>query len=67
MGNVRVFQLARDLELSSQEVIDRLKKLGVDVTYIEVPGGSHTNVVVPNLPKAFEFLSAKKRVPAASQ
>ncbi len=31
MGNVRVFQLARDLNLSSQEVIDRLKKLGMDV------------------------------------
>ena len=31
MGNVRVFQLARDLGLPSQEVIDRLKKLGVDV------------------------------------
>ncbi len=30
MGNVRVFQLARDLNLPSQEVIDRLKKLGVD-------------------------------------
>ena len=31
MGNVRVFGLARDLNLSSQEVIDRLKKLGVEV------------------------------------
>src|SRR6185295_11915557 len=31
MLNVRVFQLARDLNLPSQEVIDRLKKLGVDV------------------------------------
>ena len=31
MGNVRVFQLARDLGLSSQEVIDRLRKLGVEV------------------------------------
>src|SRR5687767_4417684 len=31
MVNVRVFQLARDLNLPSQEVIDRLKKLGVDV------------------------------------
>ena len=30
MGNVRVFTLARDLNLSSQEVIDRLKKLGVE-------------------------------------
>jgi translation initiation factor IF-2 len=31
MVNVRVFQLARDLGIPSQEVIDRLKKLGVDV------------------------------------
>jgi translation initiation factor IF-2 len=30
MGNVRVFTLARDLKLTSQEVIDRLKKLGVE-------------------------------------
>jgi translation initiation factor IF-2 len=31
MVNVRVFQLARDLGLPSQEIIDRLKKLGVEV------------------------------------
>ena len=31
MSNVRVFSLARDLNLPSQEVIDRLRKLGVDV------------------------------------
>ncbi|MGH9360902.1 MAG: translation initiation factor IF-2 N-terminal domain-containing protein, partial [Thermoanaerobaculia bacterium] len=31
MVNVRVFQLARDLGLASQEVIDRLKKLGMEV------------------------------------
>jgi len=31
MGNVRVFQLARELELTSHEVIERLKKLGVEV------------------------------------
>src|SRR5690242_446585 len=31
MGNVRVFQLARDLGIESQEVIDRLRKLGIDV------------------------------------
>jgi translation initiation factor IF-2 len=31
MANVRVFSLARDLELSSQEVIERLQKLGVEV------------------------------------
>jgi hypothetical protein len=37
------------------------------VTDIEVPGGSHTDVVVPNLPKAFKFLAARKRTAAASQ
>jgi translation initiation factor IF-2 len=31
MGSVRVFNLARDLNLSSQEVIERLRKLGVEV------------------------------------
>ncbi|HXY42040.1 MAG TPA: translation initiation factor IF-2 N-terminal domain-containing protein, partial [Vicinamibacteria bacterium] len=31
MSNVRVFNLARDLKLTSQEVIDRLHKLGVEV------------------------------------
>ncbi|HVO11535.1 MAG TPA: translation initiation factor IF-2 [Vicinamibacteria bacterium] len=31
MSNVRVFNLARDLRLTSQEVIDRLHKLGVEV------------------------------------
>src|SRR5918994_5504964 len=31
MVNVRVFQLARELNLSSQDVIERLKKLGMDV------------------------------------
>jgi hypothetical protein len=38
-----------------------MKKLGMNVTYIEVPGGSHTGVVVPNLPAAFEFLAAHIR------
>ena len=31
------------------------------MTYIEVPGGSHTDVVVPNLPQAFEFMAAQKK------
>ncbi len=31
MTNVRVFQLARDLGLDSQDVIDRLRKLGAEV------------------------------------
>lgn len=51
----------------SRAMVAEMRKLGVDVTYIEVPGGSHTDVVVPNLPKAFEFLATKKRAPVATQ
>ena len=32
-----------------------MTKLGVDVKYIEVPGGNHGDVVVPNLPAIFDF------------
>ena len=45
----------------SRNMVDALKKLNANVTYIEVPGGSHTDVVVPNLPKLFEFLAAHKK------
>jgi predicted esterase len=52
----------------SRTMVEALKKLGATVTYVEVPGGSHTDVVVPNLPKAFEFLAGQRRaVPAATQ
>jgi predicted esterase len=46
----------------SRTMVGALKKLNANVTYIEVAGGSHTDVVVPNLPKAFEFLAAQKKV-----
>ena len=45
----------------SRNMVAALKKAGADVTYVEVPGGSHTDMVVPNLPKAFEFLAAQKK------
>jgi len=48
----------------SRNMVAALTKLNADVTYVEVAGGSHTDVVVPNLPKAFEFL-AKQRKKAA--
>jgi predicted peptidase len=51
----------------SRAMVAEMKKLGVEVTYIEVPGGNHTDVVVPNLPKVFEFLAAhRKAAPAGS-
>jgi len=49
----------------SRNMVAELKKLNANVTYVEVPGGSHTDVVVPNLPKAFEFMAAQRRVAPA--
>lgn len=52
----------------SRTMVAALKKLGADVTYIEVPGGSHADVVVPHLPAAFEFLAKQKKAgPAPTQ
>lgn len=45
----------------SRSMVAEMKKLGMDVTYIEIPGGSHTDVVVPNLAAAFEFLAAHQK------
>lgn len=51
----------------SRAMVAEMKRLGVEVTYLEVPGGNHNDVVVPNLPKAFEFLATKRRAVAATQ
>jgi predicted peptidase len=45
----------------SRNMVAKLKELNATVTYIEVPGGSHTDIVVPNLPKAFDFMAAQKK------
>ena len=52
----------------SRNMIAALKKLGATVTYIEVAGGGHSDVVVPNLPGAFAFMAAqRKATPQRSQ
>jgi len=52
----------------SRNMVAALKKAGADVTYLEIPGGSHTDMVVPNLPKAFEFLAGqRKAAPVVTQ
>jgi translation initiation factor IF-2 len=60
MGNVRVFQLARDLNLSSQEVIDRLKKLGADA---KTASSSVDEDMADKLKRALKIdaLTARKR------
>jgi predicted esterase len=52
----------------SRNMSAALKKAGATVTYIEVAGGGHSDVVVPNLPGAFEFMAAQKKpAPQTSQ
>ncbi len=45
----------------SRAMVARAKELGIEVNYIEVPGGSHSGVVAPNLPGMFEFFNAHKK------
>lgn len=51
----------------SRTMVAEMRKLGMDVTYIEVPGGNHVDVVVPNLPRMFELLATKRRTALATQ
>ena len=45
----------------SRAMVAALKTAGAAVTYMEVPGGNHTDVVVPHLPAAFAFLATQKK------
>jgi poly(3-hydroxybutyrate) depolymerase len=51
----------------SRNMVAMMKKLGVDHTYIEVPGGNHIDVVVPNLSRVFDFFDTKRKVPVTTQ
>ena len=62
MGNVRVFQLARDLNLSSQEVIERLKKLGADVKTASSSVDEDTADKLKRAVKIDALAARKKRV-----
>ena len=48
---------------SSRVMVEKLKALGVEHKYIEVPGGLHSDVVAPNLPAVIEFFDAHKKAP----
>jgi hypothetical protein len=41
--------------------VEKLKALGVEHKYIEVPGGLHSDVVAPNLPAVIDFFDAHKK------
>ena len=46
---------------SSRRMVTPMKALGMNVTYIEVAGGDHVNIAVPNLPAMFEFFAQQRR------
>ena len=45
----------------SRVMVAALQKAGATVTYVEVPGGTHTDVVVPHLPRAFAFMAGQRK------
>jgi predicted peptidase len=45
----------------SRAMVDAMKSLGMDYTYVEVPGGNHGSVVAPNFAAMIEFFNARKR------
>ena len=52
----------------SRNMVAKLKELGAEHKYIEVPGGLHSDVVAPNLAAIVEFFNThKKSVKATSQ
>src|SRR5579872_157061 len=50
---------------SSRVMVAEMKKLGVEVQYIEVPGGNHINVAGMNMAAIFDFFDAHKKGAAA--
>lgn len=51
---------------SSRVMVEAAKKLGIEIKYIEVPGGSHTDVPGPNMSAIFDFFDAHKKGRAAT-
>jgi predicted peptidase len=45
----------------SRTMVAKLKELGTEFTYIEVPGGSHGGVPAPNFAAIFDFFDAHKK------
>ena len=47
--------------MSSRAMVEAMKKLGVEVKYIEVPGGSHISVAGSNMAAIFDFFDAHRK------
>jgi poly(hydroxyalkanoate) depolymerase family esterase len=51
----------------SRNMVASMKALGVDHVYVEVPGGNHTDIAVPNLAAMFAFFESKRRPASSTQ
>lgn len=45
----------------SRNMVAKAKELGIEVKYIEVPGGNHGNVVAPNFGAVFDFFDTHRK------
>jgi predicted peptidase len=45
----------------SRRMVAKMKELGMQVQYIEVPGGTHSGVVAPNAAAMFDFFDAHRK------
>jgi poly(3-hydroxybutyrate) depolymerase len=52
--------------VGSRTMVAALKKHGVDHIYVEVAGGGHSDIVVPNLAAMFQFFETKRQKPAGT-
>ena len=50
----------------SRTMVAKLKELGIEHKYIEVPGGLHSDVVGPNLAAIVEFFDTHKKTPRST-
>jgi len=50
----------------SRTMVAKLKELGVEHRYIEVPGGLHSDVVAPNVAAIVEFFDAHRKAPRST-
>ena len=50
----------------SRKMVKAGKELGIEIKYNEVPGGDHSNVVVPAFKEIFDWFDAHKRQPKAA-
>jgi dipeptidyl aminopeptidase/acylaminoacyl peptidase len=47
----------------SRRMVKAARDLGVDVQYVEVPGGDHSSVAVPHFKPIFDWFDTHRRKP----